>query len=213
MRDDEAPRAAPRPEASSALLRECRVAFDWWERFARSRIGHIIMFFWALGEATVWPIIPDALLVPMALAARHTFPRLLLSAVLGSALGGTAIYLFAFSQPEAGLGLLAHLPVVSNAMIDRAGALLVEQGPGAFWAQPWSGNSYKIFAVLGAAQGLDPWQVMPISIAARALRMGVNSGVAAFVAWPLRGFLRDFFLFLAVAYLVLFGYGWWVTQM
>lgn len=196
-----------------ALLGRCRSAFDWWERFSRSRQGLGVMFAWALAEATVWPIIPDALLAPMAAGARRTFPRLWLAAVVGSFLGGIALYLFSLAAPQAALDLIASLPVVKTAMLWRAAGLLAEQGVHAFWVQPWTGVSFKIFAVLGAGQQMDPWQVMPVSIAARALRMGVNGAAIALIAWPLRNFLRDFSLFLLVAYLAIFGYGWWLTQM
>ena len=202
----------PEPE-NRALLGECRAAFDRWERFARSRAGLGVLFVWALAEATVWPIIPDAVLVPMAVGARRTVPRLWLAAVARSTLGGVALYLFALQAPGVALDLLKQLPAVQPEMLGRATGLLAEQGPRAFLVQPWSGIPFKIFAVLGAGQGLDPLHALPISIAARALRMGVSGGVVALLAWPLRRFLRDFSLFLAVAYLVLFGYGWWATQM
>jgi hypothetical protein len=46
------------------------------------------MFAWAVAEATAWPIIPDALLVPMAAGARRRFYVPLDAAVAGMALGG-----------------------------------------------------------------------------------------------------------------------------
>ncbi|MGE4606957.1 MAG: hypothetical protein AAEJ52_09475, partial [Myxococcota bacterium] len=54
----------PEPE-KVVFLEQSRAAFDRWEGFARSRAGLSVLFVWALAEATVWPIIPDALLVPM----------------------------------------------------------------------------------------------------------------------------------------------------
>jgi membrane protein YqaA with SNARE-associated domain len=202
----------PEPE-KVVFLEQSRAAFDRWEGFARSRAGLAVLFVWALAEATVWPTIPDALLVPMVVGARRAFPRLWLAAVTGSTLGVLALYLFALQAPGVALDLLKQLPAVRPEMLGRAAGLLAEQGPRAFLIQPLTGIPVKIFAVLGAGQGLDPWHVMPISIAARAFRMGVSGGVSALLAWRLRRFLRDFSLLLAVAYLVLFGYGWWATQM
>ena len=195
------------------LLRQCQNSLDWWERFACSGRGLALMFLWALAEATVWPIIPDALLVPMAVGARRFFPRLLAASIVGSTLGGIMTFSFASYQPEAATAILPHLPTVQPHAVERANSMLAERRVMAFWAQPLSGLPFKTFAVLGAAQDMDPWQVMSISTAARALRMGSTGGIAALLAWPLRGFLRDFFLYLAVAYLLLFAFGWWLTQM
>jgi len=97
-------------------------------------------------------------------------------------------------------------------MLERAADLLVEQGPRAFWLQPWTGIALKIFGVLGAGQRLTPWKVLPIAVAARALRLGLSGGVAALLGWRLRSSLRDRFLYLALVYVMLVGYGWWATQ-
>src|SRR5438477_1726441 len=72
----------------AAIVRVCRDAFDRWERFASSRRGLGLMFAWAAGEATVWPIIPDFLLIPMAVGNRRRFSRSWAAAVAGMALGG-----------------------------------------------------------------------------------------------------------------------------
>jgi hypothetical protein len=98
-------------------------------------------------------------------------------------------------------------------MLERASELLTEKGTGAFWLQPWTGIPIKIFGVLGAGRRLEPWQVLPISVAARAVRLGWTGGLAAVLGWRVRSSVRDRSLFLAVAYLVLAGYGWWATQL
>lgn len=46
-----------------------------------------------------------------------------------------------------------------------------------FLQQPWSGESFKIWAVVGAGQGIVPWLAIPTFIFARTLRMLVNAGV------------------------------------
>ena len=196
-----------------ALLSWSRACLDWWETVAQSRTALGVMFLWAVGEAMVWPIIPEALLVPMAAGAGRAFPRVWAAAVLGAALGSVAMYAFSLSLPTVALALLAHIPGAQDEKMARAATLLAERGPGAFWAQPWTGIPFKVFAVLGALQHLDIWQAIPISISARGLRMAVTGGAVALVAWPLRRFVRDFFLLLAAVYLVSFGYGWWITQM
>jgi membrane protein YqaA with SNARE-associated domain len=170
------------------------------------------MFAWALAEATVWPIIPDALLVPLVVGAPRRLPRLWLAAVAGSTLGGAAGYAFAWWRSALARRILERLPGVQPRMLERTAALLAERGPSAFWLQPWTGMALKIFCVLGAAQHVDPRQALPISVAARALRLGVTGAAAALCGWRLRRFVRDRSLVLALAYLLVGGVGWWATQ-
>ena len=194
------------------MMDRSRLAADWWERFSASRRGLVVMFAWAVAEATVWPVIPDALLVLMAAGSRQAFPAVLATAVLGSALGGVALYGYASAQPSAALAALPRLPLVSDRTIERAGDLLTERGTEAFLIQPVSGIPYKVVAVLAAARSMDPQHVLPLSIAARTLRMTVAGVLAALLASRCRPFVRDRFLILVSSYLLLFGYGWWLTQ-
>ena len=147
----------------------------------------------------------------MAAGARRNYWRLLAAAVLGSALGGVLIYLFAYMAPAPAEALVQHLPFVRPGMLQSAREALDQQSVAAFLVQPWSGISYKIFAVLGAARGLHPLVVIPISTAARGVRMLINSLVINLVARRFPNFFRDFWIYLLATYLVLFGYGWWLV--
>jgi membrane protein YqaA with SNARE-associated domain len=170
------------------------------------------MFLWAVAEATVWPLIPDALLAPMVIGSRRSLPRLLIAAIAGSALGGIVLYAYAFAQPQAALVALPTLPTISRDTIERADHLLAEWGDYAFVIQPVSGIPFKVVAVLAAARAMDPQRVLLLSIAARTARMCLTGVVAALVAWRFHPSLRDHFLVLAGLYLVLTGIAWWVTQ-
>lgn len=189
-----------------------QIAADRWERFSASRPGLALMFAWAVAEATVWPVIPDALLLLMALGSRWAFPAVLAASIAGSALGGAALFGYAFAQPLAALAALPDLPTVSERTIQRAGDLLAERGPEAFWLQPVSGIPYKVVAILAAARKMDPQHVVPVSIFARTLRMAVVGVLAVALATRFRPFVRDHFLLLVGLYTALFGYGWWLTQ-
>ena len=64
------------PESGIPFAALSRQAFSGWEHFACSRRGTALMFTWAAAESTVWPIIPDFLLLPIAVAhgGVRTFP-------------------------------------------------------------------------------------------------------------------------------------------
>lgn len=189
-----------------------RAVFDRWQGFCCSQKGLTLMFLWAVAEAIFWPIVPDAMLFPMALGGQRRYWKILGAAVLGSALGGVAMYLFAYLVPGAVASILPRLPVVQDFMIQRARTALDQQGVMAFWTQPWSGVSYKVYALEGGARRFDPVTVLSLSILARSLRMFVTSAAAALAVWRFPKFFRDFWIYVTLAYLLIFGYIWVSTQ-
>ncbi len=190
-----------------------RAAFDRWEPFSHSRAGSIAMFLWAVAEATFWPIVPDALLIPLAAGAHRRYGRVLAATVLGMALGGIGIYLFAFYAPQTAEGLLPRLPVIQPFMLTAANLALDQQGAFAFVTQPWSGVSFKVYAILGGARGLNPLLVIPLFIAGRALRMLVDSALTAWLVSHFPQVFRDYWLAWVLIYLVALGAIWVKTQL
>src|SRR5205085_868596 len=104
--------------------------------FATSRAGVGLMFAWAVAEAIFWPVIPDFLLVPLAAGAGRRFYKPLAAAVLGAALGGSALYLLAFWAPDAAWSLLRHAPLVDEGRIAAFQAQFAAGGVVAFLGQP-----------------------------------------------------------------------------
>src|SRR2546421_3240695 len=127
-------------ELGAPLRRECRDTYDRWERFASGRSGTRLMFVWALAEATVWPILPDFLLIPMAAANRRRFHVPLAAAVTGMAVGGATTVLFAYPAPRHAWGLLRHLPPVPQQQIDVPPGDPAPPGTMAFLFQPRTGT-------------------------------------------------------------------------
>ena len=198
-----------RPETNAALLRECRATFDWWVRWSSSTAGVGLLFVWAVAEATVWPILPDFLLVPIVLGNRRRFYIPLAAAIAGMAIGGTFLYLFAFWHPQQAVHLLHHLPTVREAAINRAHSYLADHGLAALIFQPWSGVPFKVWALLAGSEARNPAVAIPLFILARSARMAILAALASLFAQRFTRFLRDYSLFLLVIYLALFFYGWW----
>ena len=196
-------------EGGAPLCRACRATYDRWERFASSRSGTRLMFAWSLAEATVWPILPDFLLVPMAAANRRRFHVPLAAAVIGMAVGGTTTVLFAYRAPRHAWGLLRHLPLVHEQQIDVARRHLAAHGTAAFLFQPWSGVPSKIWAVMAGAERPNPWLAIAALVIARSLRMAVLAGAARMVAGRFAGAVRDHSIFLAATYMGVFSVGLW----
>lgn len=199
---------SPPTEPLPAGIRACRAAYDRWARLASGRVGVPLMLAWAFAEATVWPIIPDFLLVPLAAVAGRRLPRLLLAAIGGMALGGAVTYLFAWFAPEPARTLLLQLPTVNERQLAFTHDRLARDGVSAFVAQPWSGVSYKVWGVVAADNGIPPWSAIPVFVLARAFRLALTGTVAWLVGRRFQPWLRDRSLAVALIYLVLFLAGW-----
>ena len=196
-------------ETGAGLLKECQALFDWWERFASSLPGTGLMFTWAFAEAIAWPIIPDFLLVLMVAGNRQRFYVPLTAAIVGSALGGIAIFLFAYWAPDQALHYLQHLPLIRDAQIQTAARRLEDHGAVALLLQPWSGTAFKVWGVMAGFQSMEPWLVIPAFIIARAVRMALWAMLVRVAVGLFADFFRNFSIFILIAYLVLFFYGWW----
>jgi membrane protein YqaA with SNARE-associated domain len=159
---------------------------------------------WATAEATVWPIMPDFVLVPCAAARPATWWRLTLAASAGTAAGGCIMH--ALGRRGAAEPLLDRLPLVCPPMVTAARYWLASQGPRGLRHQPLSGLPYKVFALHAGTLGLPLGEFMAWSLAARGTRFLAVSGVAALISkalggrvqrlgWPLLGLWSVVFLF------------------
>ncbi len=87
---------------------------------AADRRGVLLVGLWAFAEAIALPVVPDVALGLLALAAPRQALRLFL-VVVAAALAGTVV-LFALSMaaPDAAYALLAALPGIDAATVDKA---------------------------------------------------------------------------------------------
>jgi membrane protein YqaA with SNARE-associated domain len=189
-----------------------RTLFDIWVRFCESNKGVALVFLWALCEAIFFPVVPDALLIPMAVGGRRKYRILLAACIAGSALGGIVIYLYAYFNPDGAGFWVTRLPLGRAFMITNANAVLSTQGASAFLTQPLSGVSFKFYALLGGMRGFDPVLVIPLFVFARGLRMFASSIVAALAAYRFPNFFRDHWIYIVLIYLLVIGYVWFSTQ-
>jgi 1-acyl-sn-glycerol-3-phosphate acyltransferase len=152
----------------------------------RNDRGVVLAAAWAAAEATVWPIMPDFVLVPCAAARPAAWWRLSLVAAAGSATGGLLMH--TLGRRGAALSLLASLPLVRAPMVAAAASWLADEGPRGLRHQPLSGLPYKVFALQAGALGLLlPSFLVWTLVAARGARFLAVSGVAALISHSLNG--------------------------
>ena len=182
---------------------------DRWQRFVEGRAALAVLFAWALAEATLWPIVPDSLLAPMALVRRAGRWRLIAACVTGMALGGVVTVLVAHSAPGFALDLLRDLPLVTESQIEGARDRLDDHGAAGFLIQPVSGIPFKAWAVMAGVKGIGPALVIPVFIAARGARMFATGVVAGTIGHLLRRRLREWFAVVVAIYVVGFAIGFY----
>jgi membrane protein YqaA with SNARE-associated domain len=142
---------------------------------------------WSAAEATVWPLMPDAVLVPLAASWPGDWWRLALAAAIGSLSGGLVSYtaglVGSVERP------LRRLPLIRPAMIAAATTWLAEEGPAGLRHQPLSGLPYKVFALLAGAGRLPLGPFLFWSLLARGARFAAVSGTAALLGRALSPYL------------------------
>ncbi len=123
-------------------------------RYATGRRALVMAFAAAFAEGLSWPLLPEAMLALLLLAAParqvRTAARLCAVALAGSLLGGLTTLLLAAH------GRYLPQPLTTGHMNDVVHAQYVAEGPAAIWHQPLSGAPLKVYARQAGQTGV-PW--------------------------------------------------------
>lgn len=139
-----------------------------------------IAFTWAVAEATVWPIMPDAVTVPLALRRSGSWWQLVLGALLGTTLGGIISYRQGRRNPER--AAIDQLVLVRPSMVAAADRWLDQDGSRGALRQAATGVPFKVFARLAGARRLPLSEFLLWALLGRATRFVLLTGVAALFA-------------------------------
>jgi membrane protein YqaA with SNARE-associated domain len=167
----------------------------------------LLTFLWAVAEATLWPIMPDAVLVPLALRRPGSWWRLVLGAALGTLVGGVVSYRLGQQDPEH--ATIERLPLVRPAMVAAADRWLATEGGRGAWRQPATGVPLKVFARLAGARRLPLGQFLLWAAAARSVRFTLVAGLAALLARRFPEAVARHYWLLTLVWSVVFGVALW----
>jgi 1-acyl-sn-glycerol-3-phosphate acyltransferase len=162
-------------------------------------------FGWAVAEAVLWPLMPEAALVPLAAATPAAWWQLATASILGSSLGGAVGH--ALGRRGWSGWLLGHAPLVLPAMVGAADAWLADEGARGVLHQPLSGVPYKVFALRAGARGVPLAPFLGWAACGRGARFLAACGAAALAGSALPDRLRDHPLPLLAVWSVVFGVG------
>lgn len=169
----------------------------------------ILVAAWAFAEATCWPIMPDAAVVPLAAARPADWWRLALAAAGGSTVGATMSYLL--GRTGAAHALLSRLPLIRRPMVDAAGSWLATEGAAGLRHHPLSGVPIKVFALLAGARGVPLGPILAWALAVRGARFLAVAGTAALLGCRLEWLVRRHRWGLLVLWGTAFALGLWRT--
>ena len=170
--------------------------------FATSRAALWLVFGWSVAEAMWWPVIPDFLVAPLALAAPSRALLLAGVATAGSVTGGGV----AFHLGGMGEWLTAHAPLLTPRMHEQAVAWMGDEGAVGLLRQPLSGIPYKVFA-LHAADHLALPGFVAMSLVARGARIAGVAAIFAAGGVALRRVWPKLFGPFLIAYCIMFAFG------
>lgn len=118
------------------------------EYFFTSRYANWLVFFWAMGEALVWFVIPEFLLILLIFMRIQRKRELLFYDIYGTAAG--TLIAFAIHIPER---LIDKLPYIQPSMITQVREWFDAHGIFGLIYQPFSGVPYKVFTHLAPEYG------------------------------------------------------------
>ncbi len=123
---------------------ELRISFNrHLEYFFSSKYANWLVFFWAMGEALIWFVIPEFLLILLIFMRIKRKRELLLYDIYGT-IAGTLVA-FAIHLPER---LIDNLPYIQPKMVLQVREWFDLHGIFGLMYQPFSGVPYKVFTHL-----------------------------------------------------------------
>jgi membrane protein YqaA with SNARE-associated domain len=113
------------------------------EYFFSSKYANWLVFFWAMGEALVWFVIPEFLLLLLIFMRIKKRAALLYWDIYGTAAGTLLAYVISLSPKS-----IAKLPYIQTNMVKQVGSWYDKHGILGLVHQPFSGVPYKVFTFL-----------------------------------------------------------------
>ena len=189
-----------------------RRLYDWVMRLAASRHAPLWLAAVSFIEASVFPIPPDVMLIPMVVAARDKAWRYAAVGALASVAGGCFGYAIgALLYDEFGRAIIAfyHLQTEFEAFksgFDKWGVWLV-------LVQGMTPIPYKLVAIASGVAHLDPLSFVLAALVSRSVRFFFVAALFWRFGEPIRGFVERRLMLVTSAFVVLLVGGYFVLKL
>lgn len=185
-----------------------RSLYDWVLRQAEKPHAVWILFAMAMAEASVFPLPPDILLLPMAIARRDKAWRLAAVCTAGSVLGGIVGYgIGALAMATIGQWVVTtyHLQNAFQAFADGFN----KWGVWIILAKGLTPIPFKLVTIASGVAGLNIGAFILASVATRGLRFFLIAGLVRKFGEPIRAFIEKYLTWVALGVLAAIIGGFW----
>jgi len=185
-----------------------RALYDWVLRQAEKPYAAWILFALATAEASIFPLPPDVLLLPMAIARRDKAWRLAAVCTTGSVLGGLIGY---------GIGALAMATIVqwivNTYHLQNAFQTFHDQfnkwGVWIILAKGLTPIPFKLVTIASGVAGLNLVAFFLACIITRGVRFFLIAGLVRQFGEPIRTFIEKYLNWIALGVLLAIVAGFW----
>ena len=187
-----------------------RPLYDWAVRQAEGPYASVVLFCVAFAESSFFPLPPDILLLPMALAQREKAYRYALICTVGSVLGGLlgyAIGAFFFANFGQWIIDTYHLQNAFQAFHDgfNKWGVLIILGKGL------TPIPFKLVTIASGVAGLNIAAFVGSCIVTRAARFFLVAFLVRQFGAPIRVFIEKHLTWVALGVLAVIVAGFWVV--
>jgi membrane protein YqaA with SNARE-associated domain len=187
-----------------------RKMYDWVLRQAEKPYAEWILFGIAMAEASVFPLPPDVLLLPMAIERREKAWRLAAVCLAGSVLGGLVGYgIGVFAMATLGQWVIDtyHLQSAFQAFHDGFN----KWGVWIILAKGLTPIPFKLVTIASGVARLNLVSFVLAAAATRALRFFLIAALVRKYGEPIKTFIEKYLTWVALGVLVAIVGGFWVV--
>lgn len=173
---------------------------DYLENFFSSKQANWLVFFWALGEAVIWFVIPEFLLLLVLFMRVRRKKQMLVYDIAGTTLGIVAALLIKLP-----LHTLEKLPYIQPMMITQTQHWYNQSGILGLVNQPFSGVPFKVFTHLAWQYSFPFIFFVIFALVVRIFRYLVAYGLFLFLYPKLHRIVRQNYIPLGLVSIFIFS--------
>lgn len=187
-----------------------RACYDWVLRQAGKTYAEFILFGIALAEASFFPLPPDILLLPMAVARRDKAWQLAAICTAGSIIGGLIGYgIGTFAMATLGQWIVDtyHLQAAFQTFHDQFN----KWGVWIILVKGLTPIPFKLVTIASGVAGLNLVKFVLACAATRGLRFFVIAALVRKFGEPIKTFIEKYLTWVALAVLAAIIFGFWLV--
>lgn len=213
-------RETPGPEEGAAVVNEAEAAravpwwhlhrrlYDWVLGFAHHPHSTTALFGLSFMESSFFPVPPDVLLGPLALGNRKKAMGFATVTTLGSVLGAFLGYLIGYAL----IDLALRIPGITREGVDWLAGQFEQYGMWYVFVAALTPIPFKLLTITAGFARMDLLVFTAACIVGRSLRFYLVAGAFWLIGPRALPFIDKYFNWLAVAFVVLLGGGFYLVK-